>query len=250
MNRCRYWIVLVVYASVSIVLGTTASAASVIYTGSSGPLSAAAKFDLTGTTLTISLTNMASSAAPSNTELLTGVFWNSPTAIAGAVTSLALGGVGTGPGGVGSVIDVIGSGSTGGVGRFAYGTASDGPGDRDYGAFSAGYATLSSWVHGPGGSSPPLSPDGPGGGLVPNAGFGGSNNVTVIKNTAVWTITNVNSGFTLSDLQDVWFQYGTNLNEPGYSAVVPLPAAAWMGMSLLGGVGGVGFFRRRRLVEA
>jgi hypothetical protein len=32
--------------------------------------------------------------------------------------------------------------------------------------------------------------------------------------------------------------------------VVPLPAAAWMGMSLLGGVGGVGFFRRRRLVEA
>jgi hypothetical protein len=33
-------------------------------------------------------------------------------------------------------------------------------------------------------------------------------------------------------------------------AVVPLPAAAWMGMSLLGGVGGVGFFRRRRLVEA
>jgi hypothetical protein len=33
-------------------------------------------------------------------------------------------------------------------------------------------------------------------------------------------------------------------------AVVPLPAAAWMGMSLLGGVGGVGFFRRRRLIEA
>jgi hypothetical protein len=36
----------------------------------------------------------------------------------------------------------------------------------------------------------------------------------------------------------------------GDAAVVPLPAAAWMGMSLLGGVGGVGFFRRRRLVEA
>ena len=30
------------------------------------------------------------------------------------------------------------------------------------------------------------------------------------------------------------------------TAVVPLPAAAWMGMSLLGGVGGVGFFRRRQ----
>jgi hypothetical protein len=41
--------------------------------------------------------------------------------------------------------------------------------------------------------------------------------------------------------------------QTGYAAegaVVPLPAAAWMGMSLLGGVGGVGFFRRRRLVEA
>jgi hypothetical protein len=36
----------------------------------------------------------------------------------------------------------------------------------------------------------------------------------------------------------------------GDVAAVPLPAAAWMGMSLLGGVGGVGFFRRRRLVEA
>jgi hypothetical protein len=41
--------------------------------------------------------------------------------------------------------------------------------------------------------------------------------------------------------------------DTGFAAeggVVPLPAAAWMGMSLLGGVGGVGFFRRRRLVEA
>ena len=36
----------------------------------------------------------------------------------------------------------------------------------------------------------------------------------------------------------------------GPGVVVPLPAAAWMGMSLLGGVGGVGFFRRRRHVEA
>ncbi len=33
------------------------------------------------------------------------------------------------------------------------------------------------------------------------------------------------------------------VNVPG--VVVPLPAAAWMGMTLLGSVGGVGFFRRR-----
>ena len=39
---------------------------------------------------------------------------------------------------------------------------------------------------------------------------------------------------------------GTDSGWLGDAAVVPLPAAAWMGMSLLGGVGGVGFFRRRQ----
>jgi hypothetical protein len=61
-----------------------------------------------------------------------------------------------------------------------------------------------------------------------------------------------NSGFTNTSTRP------DPINGPSFSswipvpdtAVVPLPAAAWMGMSLLGGVGGVGFFRRRRLVEA
>lgn len=43
---------------------------------------------------------------------------------------------------------------------------------------------------------------------------------------------------------------GTNTNDTGFAAngsnAVPLPAAAWMGMSLMGSVGGAGWIRRRR----
>jgi hypothetical protein len=55
----------------------------------------------------------------------------------------------------------------------------------------------------------------------------------------------------------VAYNTGMDSGSPGYfvarpdsAVVVPLPAAAWMGMMLLGGVGGAGFIRRRRPVEA
>ena len=89
--------------------------------------------------------------------------------------------------------------------------------------------------------------------------------------SSVWILTGVN-GQTISATDFSFLSRDLNNNQNGYlaavhlqgtgqdvrfggedslwvapSAVVPLPAAAWMGMSLLGGVGGVGYIRRRRL---
>ena len=38
----------------------------------------------------------------------------------------------------------------------------------------------------------------------------------------------------------------TNPFDPNKNGVIPLPAAAWMGMSLLGGMGALRFIRRRK----
>ena len=65
-------------------LASQAHADAVTFTGTSGDLSASATFTLTGTTLTIALTNTSSVVVANNPQLLTGVFWNSPTSVGGS----------------------------------------------------------------------------------------------------------------------------------------------------------------------
>jgi hypothetical protein len=216
-----------------------AQADALTFTGSgANNLSASATFTLTGSTLTISLTNTSSVVVPSNSALLTGVFWDSSVGVGGTFQSIGLG--------PGSVVDPY----NGATGYFAYGTNTGGPGQ--FGAFSAGYASWDKMIAGPNGPTKAQSPDGPTGGLISQAGLVGSNvNVTVIKDTAVWTIGNVNSSFVLSDIKNVSFQYGTNLSEtnlngnPGPTPV-PVPSAVWMGLGLLGCLGGVGTLKSVR----
>jgi hypothetical protein len=66
-----------------------------------------------------------------------------------------------------------------------------------------------------------------------------------------WNGTDYIKWVRIHDSGNFWVVDNIQTNATGITTgVVPLPAAAFMGMSLLGGVGGVGFFRRRRLVEA
>ena len=67
--------------------------------------------------------------------------------------------------------------------------------------------------------------------------------VSAIKNIPTvghdWTDQNGSPGLS---------QYNTgNVEGPGVGSVVPLPAAAWAGLSLLGGMGALGALRRKRL---
>jgi hypothetical protein len=154
-----------------------ASTVAVTYTGtgtnSGVNMAASATFtlDTTAHTLSIALTNAIGTVVPSNTYLLTGVFWSSSAPIGGTFTSIGLGGAGTGPGGTGSVVNPVG----GDTGYFGYGANTGGPGGRKYGAFSSGYATWDSMLIGPNGTNgeTPLSPNGPSGGLFYNSGLTG-----------------------------------------------------------------------------
>jgi hypothetical protein len=219
-------------------LASQAHADAVTFTGTgANNLAASATFTLNSGTLTIALTNTSSVVVPDNSSLLTGVFWNSTATVGGTFSSIGLGS--------GSYVDPV----NGATGYFAYGTNTGGPGQ--YGAFSAGYASWDTMLEGPNGPTKAKSPDGPTGGLISSLGLDSSSNVnvTVINNTAVWTITGVNSSFSLSDVNHVSFQYGTALNETnlhGTPTPVPVPSAVWMGLGLLGCLGGVGTFKSLR----
>jgi len=193
-------------------------------------------------------------AAANNGALLTGVFWNvsGSSSIGGTLQSLSLG--------TGSVVVP----SDGDAGKFVYSTNTGNGAPGKYGAFSSGYADWTSLVAGPNDSllhDPPASPDGPDGGLAPSAGWiGGTGEAKVIiQDTAVWNVTGMSAGFSLDQITGVVFQYGTALGDAHYGghmlpppnppSPVPLPAAAWAGLTLVGGISGSRALRSRRRAE-
>jgi hypothetical protein len=220
-------------------------------------LAAQAVFDLTGSTLTITLTNTATTAATSNGDFLTGVFWNVTTPINGTFTDLQLGS--------GSVI-VPSSDTTGNAGLFGYGSSLSAHGDS-YGLSSAGlnlaYDTLRT-INNVTNTSGQPSPDGPPGGLIPlangNTSGTNQNQEPEIEDTLVYKITlGPTSTFTLSalDTKSVIFQYGTDLSaEPSFPGTTPvgagtpapLPSSAMGSLVLFGLVAGSSMLRKRRFV--
>lgn len=67
--------------------------------------------------------------------------------------------------------------------------------------------------------------------------------VPLVQNGVKFTLSGLPSGFVLDEtkIQNVALNYGTDV-----LVVVPLPAAVWGGMMLLGGMGALGVIRRKR----
>lgn len=196
---------------------STAQAAPITFSGSSGNRSASAMFDTSGSNLLVTLTNTSSADALVPVDILTGVFFTlsgDPTLT--RVSAVLAGGStvlfgGTDPGGV------VG-------GEWAYNDGIGGPGGADEGISSSGLG-----LFGPGDRFPgnnlqgPTSPDGLQYGITSagdddttgNAAVTGSN--ALIQNAVVFTLSGLPGGFNpsvLGSITNVSFQYGTALNEP------------------------------------
>jgi MYXO-CTERM domain-containing protein len=237
--------------------------------GSSGGRSASAFFTISGGNLVITLTNTATSDTLVPTDLLTGVFFDlagaSVPSVAGGSASIA---GGSGAWYEGAAFTSATSQSLGGTfdpinnpwngtdvgSEFALkGGLSGAPGSASWGLSSTGlglfgaedrFDTVNDLA-------PPPSPDGPNFGISSagddvTTGNAGVFSNPIIQYSVVFTLTGILSGFDPSvGITNVWFQYGTALNEPHFPGdEVPLPAGGAMAAV---GVAGLCVRRRRRI---
>lgn len=202
-----------------------ADASSVTYSGSLGNLSASATFDLTGSTLTVTLTNTSLFDVLVPADVLTAVLFDVDGT--GALT------MGTATLTGGSSVAFFPPPGTDVSPEWAY--------VEDQGISSSGFG-----IFGPGDRFDtstdlwsPASPDGLQYGIVPLADNLSSGNAAVtgsqplIVGGVQFTFTAA-SGFDLSDINNVSFQYGTSLTEPNIP--VPEPASIFLLAAGLGAV--------------
>lgn len=213
--------------------------------GSNGQKEALVEFSVSGTDLLVTLTNVAASDVLVPADVLTAVFFSvdGPN-LSLARTSAVLAN--------GSIVyyDPDGQPVDGIVGgEWAYRSGiGGGPNNLPYGISSVGLGLFGPGDRFPGPDlEPPASPDGLQYGLLSdgddvatgNGGVMGSGGL--IKNAVTFTLSGLPVGFSLSSITDVYFLYGTSLDEGGFEGhKVPEPA----GLILL--LCGLGLLIRRR----
>lgn len=210
-------------------MAVAANGAPITFNGSSGSLSASAAFDVTGKNLTVTLTNTSPNDVLVPADVLTGVYFNSATAMTLTPISAVVA--------PGSTM-LFGGTDPGGVvgGEWAYrGDLNNASAPfRKYGISSAGLG-----LFGPGDRFPgnnlqgPDSPNGLQYGITSagdnpatgNAPVTGSNALT--KNSVVFTFSGLPVGFDPStQISGPVWQYGTALDEPHFPEPATLSLAA------------------------
>jgi hypothetical protein len=202
------------------------SQAGMVFSGSSGNLSATANFSLTGNTLTVTLTNTSTADTTVPTDLLTGVFFNTThtltpvsaslngsTVFYGSITNAGDGwGYASGVSANGKNSAISASGAVSGLGHSNFSGANNQLQGVDYGILSAGDNSATG-----------------------NTGLTGHG--PLIKNSVQFTLTAA-TGFSLSELgSSVVFQYGTALTETHFTATPDVTAAPAPSSAILLGIG-------------
>jgi hypothetical protein len=207
----------------------------VTYTGSNaGGLSASASFTTLGSYLIVTLTNTASMDVMTPSQVLTGVWFSTPGALTPVLAFLNLGS------------DIINDQD----GLFVGGEwAYQGNLSMSFGS-NSGISAVGLGIFGPndlfGGADldPPVSPAGVNYGVTtandnPNSGNGGILSTPLIQNSVVFVLGGWDSSWSLSDLSNVYFQYGSSLNEPRLNGVPEPGMLALLGVGLIALIFGV-----------
>lgn len=209
------------------------------FSASSGSLSASVSFESSGEYLIITLTNTSSADVLVPANVLTGVFFNTPGDLSAISANVASGSSVNGANAAGNAAfpNV--------AGEWAFATGVNLPGGATSGLSSAG---LGVFGNGDMIGSPNLEgPDGPNGlgygitsaGDNPATGNGGISGTPLIQNSVVFVLSGWNDEWSINDISDVYFQYGTALDEPNLPGVPEPGVVALMTLGLVGVAFGV-----------
>lgn len=197
------------------------------WTSSQGDRAASASFDVIGTSLVITLTNSSTSDVMVPADVLTGMFFDvsgGPELVRTSAVLAPGSSVVFGPTPVDGVVG----------GEWAFKNAFGGPNGTDYGLSVTGLGLFGPFDRFPGENL--ANQNNVGGldfGILSMGDDTGNGNTPVtgenplIKHAVVFTLSGVDSSFDLGRLGNVYFQYGTDLDEPRDPGhLVPEPMTA------------------------
>lgn len=221
------------FAATGLAIAASSANAALIFNMSSGSRAANVTIAASGSNLVVTVTNTAMADALVPTDVLTAVFFNvSGSALSLSPLSAVLNSGSSIVGKAGAVPAMATEAGGSVAGEWAYKAGISGPGSSAYGISSTGIG-----IFGPGDRfstatnlQGPTSPAGLQYGITtagdnPATGNGDYNSNALVKNSVVFTLSGLPTGFDLRRVTDVTVLYGTSATDPFIKVPTPGPIA-------------------------